>query len=175
MKYFCEISFDFKVIDKNIYDPDDNFFENSLASLFWMQQVPVFINKSWRKCSVSTISIFDLLYHPTNPSWNIIQCRHLISALNARAATGSPIAIRFLCMNARMVSRLYVALIRNLRWSLMCLAYFLTCYPWVLVQPDTGRRTVDWCRNWMSVLYCTVWDCPWGLDTMVDSSVVFDD
>ena len=46
-----------------------------------------------------------------------------------------------------------VALIRKLRVSLMCLAYFLTCYQWVFEQPDTGRRSVDWYRNQMSVLY----------------------
>ena len=23
----------------------------------------------------------------------------------------------------------------------------LTCYLWVFVQPSTGRRPVDWCRN----------------------------
>ena len=28
---------------------------------------------------------------------------------------------------------LNAALVRKLRESLMCLAYFLTCYPWVLV------------------------------------------
>ena len=29
----------------------------------------------------------------------------------------------------------------------MCLAFFVTCYSWVFVQPDTGRRPVDRCRN----------------------------
>ena len=43
---------------------------------------------------------------------------------------------------------------RNLRGSLMCLAYsILTCNPLVVVQPDTGRRPVDWCKNKLSVLY----------------------
>ena len=41
-----------------------------------------------------------------------------------------------------------VALIRKLSGSLMCLSnIFLTCYPWVFVQPDTGERPVDCCRN----------------------------
>ena len=26
------------------------------------------------------------------------------------------------------------------------LGLFLTCYPWVFVQPATGMRPVDWCR-----------------------------
>ena len=47
-----------------------------------------------------------------------------------------------------------VALIRKLRGSLMRLGHiFLTCHQWVFVQPGTGRRPVDWCRNEMSVLY----------------------
>ena len=45
-------------------------------------------------------------------------------------------------------------LIRKLRGSMMCLAYFL-CYPWVFAQLGTGRRPVDCCRNLMSVLYAT--------------------
>ena len=65
-------------------------------------------------------------------------------------------------MDARMASQLNIALIRKLRGSLLCLAYFLTCYPWVLVQ----LGTVDWCRNEVSVLYMTVlsqaqvWETP---------------
>ena len=53
---------------------------------------------------------------------------------------------------AGMTSQLNVALIRKLRGSLMRLDYFLTCYPWVFVRPDTGRRPVDWCRNWISAV-----------------------
>ena len=53
--------------------------------------------------------------------------------------------------DAWMASQLNVALIRTLhihvRGSLMCLAYIFTCYPWKIVQPGTGRRPVDWCRN----------------------------
>ena len=47
-----------------------------------------------------------------------------------------------------------------LRGSLMCLAYFMRYFPWVYVQPDTGttKRPVDWCRNWISVLY---WHDTW--------------
>ena len=44
---------------------------------------------------------------------------------------------------AWMTSQLNVSLIRKLRGSLMCLAYCLTCHPWVFVQPDTGKRPVD--------------------------------
>ena len=43
--------------------------------------------------------------------------------------------------------QLNVALICKLRGSLMCLAYFLTCYPSLILQPGTDRRSVDWCRN----------------------------
>ena len=53
-----------------------------------------------------------------------------------------------------MTSQLKVELIRKLRRSLICLAYlFMTCYPWVFVQPGTGRRLVDWRIKLMSVLY----------------------
>ena len=40
-----------------------------------------------------------------------------------------------------------VALICKQFGSLMRLAKFLTCYPCKFVQPGTGRRPVDWCRN----------------------------
>ena len=53
----------------------------------------------------------------------------------------------FLGMDAWMNSKLTVVLIRALRGSLVFLAYFLTCYPWVFVQPGTGGRPVNWCRN----------------------------
>ena len=43
--------------------------------------------------------------------------------------------------------------LRKLRWLLMCLAHLLTCYQRVCVQPGTGRRPVDWWRNYMVVLY----------------------
>ena len=69
-------------------------------------------------------------------SITIVQCWHLISA--------RPIAIQF---------PRNVALLRKVRGSLMCLVYFLTCYTCVFVRPYIGRRPVDWCRNWVSVLY----------------------
>ena len=50
----------------------------------------------------------------------------------------------FLAMDAWMTSQLNVPLTRMLRGSLMCLAYFLTCYSWVLVQTGTGRNPGDW-------------------------------
>ena len=52
-----------------------------------------------------------------------------------------------------MISQMDVALTHKLRGSLVSLAYFLTCCLCVFVQPGTGRRPVDWCRNYMSVLY----------------------
>ena len=60
----------------------------------------------------------------------VLQCRHLIPALNAWAAwalytTTLPIAalLSFLDIDAWMTSQMNVALIRKLRGSLMCLAY----------------------------------------------------
>ena len=48
----------------------------------------------------------------------------------------------FMGMGARMTSQLNVALMRKLRGPLMCLAYFLTCYPLVFVQPGIGGLPV---------------------------------
>ena len=59
----------------------------------------------------------------------------------------------FLDMDAWMTSQLNVALIRKLRGSLVCLAYFLTFYPYVFATPGTSRRPVDWCNILMCVLY----------------------
>ena len=50
-------------------------------------------------------------------------------------------------IDARMTLKLNRALICKLCGSFMCLDYFLTCYPCVVVQLGTGRRPVDWCRN----------------------------
>ena len=54
---------------------------------------------------------------------------------------------RFLCIDAWMTSQMNVALIHKLLGSLMCLAYFLTCYIWVIEQPVTDKRPVDGCMN----------------------------
>ena len=43
-------------------------------------------------------------------------------------------------VNERMASQLNVALIYKLCGSLMCLAYFFVCHPWVFVQPGKGRK-----------------------------------
>ena len=53
----------------------------------------------------------------------------------------------FMGMDARMTSQLNVTLILKLRGPFICLAYYLTCYPWMFVLPGTGRFPVDWCRN----------------------------
>ena len=37
-------------------------------------------------------------------------------------------------------------------WVIDVLGFFLTCYPWLFAQPGTGRRPVERCRNYMSVL-----------------------
>ena len=38
-------------------------------------------------------------------------------------------------------------------WAIDVFGLLLTRYPLVFVQPGTARRSVDWCRNWMSVLH----------------------
>ena len=53
----------------------------------------------------------------------------------------------FLGFDACMTSQLNVALIRKLHGPLKCLAYFLDVSFMVFVQPGTGRRPVDGCRN----------------------------
>ena len=33
-------------------------------------------------------------------------------------------------------------------WDNVVLGLFLlTCHPWVIVQPGTGRRPINWCRD----------------------------
>ena len=88
-----------------------------------------------------------------------LQCRHLIPALNAWAArawymTACPIAIQFSGHGSVDDLTAEHGFDSKLRLPLMCLAYFLTFYPLVFIQPGTGRLLVDWCRNLMSVLYC---------------------
>ena len=82
-----------------------------------------------------------------------VQCRLLIPALNAWAARVEHTTARLI---APQYSLPWTYIWRHnwsLRWfasyvfSSMCLTYFLTCYSWVFVQPGTGRRPVDWCRN----------------------------
>ena len=46
-----------------------------------------------------------------------------------------------------------VAFIRKLHGPMMCSGYSLTRRPLVLVQPGTGKRPVDWCKNSMSAQY----------------------
>ena len=49
----------------------------------------------------------------------------------------------------------------------MYLTYFLTRYPWVFVQPGTGRRPVDCSRNKMPVLYSYgSSDASWPVDSV---------
>ena len=72
---------------------------------------------------------------PAQKGWRIIHDR------NARLPP------RSLGIGAWMTSQLKVASIRKLCWSLMCLAISFIGYPWLFVQPCTGRRPVDWCRN----------------------------
>ena len=86
---------------------------------------------------------------------NVVQCWHLIPALNAIAPDithGNNCHPVFWAWMRKQVPDHTTE--RQLRGSLTCLAYFLlTCYPWICVQPGTGRRPVEWCRNRMSILY----------------------
>ena len=50
-------------------------------------------------------------------------------------------------MDAWMTSQLNVAFDSQAKWVIDVPGLFLTGYPWVFVQPGTGRRVVDWCRN----------------------------
>ena len=57
-------------------------------------------------------------------------------------------------LDAWMTSQLKVL------WFASCVGHwcawlilFFTCHPWMFVQPGTGRRPFDGCRNKMSVLY----------------------
>ena len=99
-------------------------------------------------------------YHPHGIifiSSVILQCRHLIPTLNTWAAQAyrpdyHPVSwgrmqlqVSDLTTESRFDSQA--------TWSLICLAYSLTCYPWVFVQPGTDRRPGDRSRNKMSVLY----------------------
>ena len=66
------------------------------------------------------------------------------------------------CDHMFLTSQPNVHFIPPLYCSLMLLSYF--CYSWAFVKPGTGRRLVDWCRKWMSVLYkltpTSIWyDC----------------
>ena len=52
------------------------------------------------------------------------------------------------CQRRPLTSQLNVALIRMLRGSLMCLAYFVDMlFIGCFLQPGTDRWPVDWCRN----------------------------
>ena len=56
---------------------------------------------------------------------------------------GGGLLVRFDCIC------IYVASVCKLCGSLKYFAHFSTCYPWVYVQPGTGKRPVDCCRNIM--------------------------
>ena len=92
--------------------------------------------------------------------FSIVQCRHLIPALNAWATrakytTACPIATlsqswMHECMDDLTTER---GVDLQATWVIDVLdSVFFTCYIWVIAQPGTSRRLVDWCRNYMSVL-----------------------
>ena len=67
----------------------------------------------------------------------------------------------FMGMNAKMTSQLNVAVIHKLRGSLMCLAYFLTCYPCLYNQAladlwlTGGENKCLYCRWVRYILWCS--------------------
>ena len=87
----------------------------------------------------------------------ILQCRHLISALNALAAranhtTAHPIAIQFpghRCMEDITNTPSFdsqATLVMDVP------GYHFICYTWMFVLVGTARRPVEWCRNLISEL-----------------------
>ena len=91
------------------------------------------------------------IWEPTVPAFNsCTKCVVNPGIIDSRTHDCHPVS----WANERTV----VALIRKLRGSLMCLAYFLTYYSGGFVQPGTSRRSVDWCRNEMSSLYSWTWN-----------------
>ena len=32
-------------------------------------------------------------------------------------------------------------------WVIDVIGFFMTCHPWVFIQPGTGRRPVEYCRD----------------------------
>ena len=84
------------------------------------------------------------------PTFN--SCTKYVAKLGHNSRPHAQLLLSFLGKYGWMISQLKVVLVRKLRGLLMFLAYFLTCYPWVFVQPGTGRRPVNWRRNYMSVL-----------------------
>ena len=81
-----------------------------------------------------------------------IQCRHLIRALNAWAAralytTARLIATLFLkhgCLDDPTTERISNP---QATWIIGVLGIYFDMLSMMIVQPDTGRRLVDWFRN----------------------------
>ena len=82
-----------------------------------------------------------------------LQCRHLIPAPNAWAA-------RVYCTTAHLIATQFpwYGIMDNLTtersfesqatWVIDIVCFmFWTCYPWVFLQPGTGRRPVNCCSN----------------------------
>ena len=82
-----------------------------------------------------------------------VQCQHIIPALNAWIArevytTARLMATQFPghgCMND-LTTEKKLSYIRKLG-RVIDVLIVITCYPWVFVQPVTGKRPVDWCRK----------------------------
>ena len=74
-------------------------------------------------------------------------CKNNMSVLYTFSARGW-ILYTLLLLRPRLSS-----IISRITLPIMHVKGFLTCYTYVSVQPDTGKRPVDLCKNKMSVLY----------------------
>ena len=107
--------------------------------------------------------------HPTSSACEL-QCQHLVSALNMwEAWTAGSTATQFPgheCTN-NLTSERRLDLQTTCTWVIDVLDLVLTCYQWMLLQPGTGGRPFNGCRNWMYVLYFSGWwMCDWSGSTV---------
>ena len=87
-----------------------------------------------------------------------VRWRRLSPALNLQAAwayyitDGHPVCWAWIhgCMNDFTSEGRFDS---NVTCIIDVLGLFLACYQWAIVQIGIDRRPVDWCRNYMSVLY----------------------
>ena len=88
----------------------------------------------------------------------LVQLRHRIRVLNAWEARAKHTTVRLITdqfaghgrMDGLATERSFD---KQTTWVIDVLGLLLlTCYPWVFVEPGTGRRPVDWCRNQLSIL-----------------------
>ena len=99
------------------------------------------IGQSWCKSHIINILLLDSLIHSGNH-------RHCCWDLTPSSS-----------QNGGTICPVFRALMHGLpqNWTKLCFAsyvchwcpwmIFLICHTWSFVQPGTGRRPVDWCRN----------------------------